>query len=211
MKNFRRIIFVTFLLFASSFLIINLNGCSENSPLSSIILQEPGGGSATPSDFQGYEQSNIGFISILKMEESALNVFQTSLAETLKTVEEFIQADSGGVVKIGLDSLGFCMLRFRAGDLPFDATVSINWNLTEEGKFILEFGPEGVHFNQPVEFMMLYKSARLANVNEEKINLFYYNENTKIWEIQTGKPDRRNKMFRGTINHFSRYALAHSE
>jgi hypothetical protein len=75
----------------------------------------------------------------------------------------------------------------------------------------LEFNPKGLQFNQPVEFKILYKKAKLAKVNEENINLFYYNENLKIWEIQSGKPDIKNKVFKGAISHFSRYALAHSE
>jgi hypothetical protein len=85
-KIIKNIITLAILLILVGSFIINLNGCSESSPISSIIIQDPGGGSTTPSDFQGYEQSDIGLIKILKMEQPTLNIFQNCAAETLKTV-----------------------------------------------------------------------------------------------------------------------------
>jgi len=144
------------------------------------------------------------------MQTDVVQVFQNYLTDNILSVKMLVEADSGGVVKLGLDSLGSCKLKIKSGDLPSDQTIKIQWDMTD-GKFIFEFGPEGLQFNNPVEFKMLYKSAKINEAYEDKINLFFYNENLKIWQVKGGQLDKKNKMFNGEINHFSRYALAHSE
>ena len=80
-----------------------------------------------------------------------------------------------------------------------------------DGKYEIEFEPDGLHFTQPVEFKILYKAAKLTGVDENTLNLFLHNPDMNMWESLGGKADKINKMFRGEITHFSRYALAHAQ
>jgi len=191
-------------------LLISFCGCSKNSPLSQFDEEKQENGFTQTSVIQANAQSDIGQITFLKLQSDVVQVFQNDLTDNILSVEMLVEANSGGVVKLGLDSLGFCMLKFKSGDLPSDQTIKIQWDMTD-GIFVLDFGPEGLQFNNPVEFKMLYKSAKINKVDEDKINLFYYNENLKIWQVMGGKSDKKNKMFKGEIPHFSRYSLAHSE
>lgn len=75
------------------------------------------------------------------------------------------------------------------------------------------FGPSGTVFNKPLTLELSYQGADLNGQPESSLQIYYYNKVTGIWESMGGIVDASGDkvVFYGTINHFSRYALAHSE
>ena len=178
-----------------------ISGCLEDLSLNSLMSEDENG---------EFVVSDIGDIKILKVDPTIIQFIKDNISDSLLNVSQDIPANLTGNIQIGNEYLGFCELNFASGTLDQDVKINMSWDL-KNGKFEVEFGPEGLNFNSPVTLKMFYKLALLEGVDEEKIKLFYYNDEKDIWEVVGGLADVASKLFTCEINHFSRYALAHSE
>ena len=178
-----------------------ISGCLEDLSLNSLLTENEDG---------KFVVSDIGNIIILKVDPTIMQFIKDNISDSLLNVSQDIPANLTGKIQLGNEYLGFCELNFASGTLDQDIKINMSWDL-KKGKFEVEFGPEGLNFNKPVTLNMFYKLAQLEGVEEEKIKLFYYNEEKEIWEVIGGLVDIADKLFTCEINHFSRYALAHSE
>ena len=127
--------------------------------------------------------------------------------------EKLIKANTGGEIKVGNKELGESKIKFDKHALPEDLTIAFQWSAygTFEGMLNnLVFGPHGTQFNKPVKVELSYKTADLQSVDEKKLKVFYFNEETGLWELVGGNVDTRGKKVTARLKHFSRYAVAWS-
>ena len=97
--------------------------------------------------------------------------------------------------------------------MPEDLVISFDWAAsgTLAGMLSsLEFGPHGTQFNNPVKVELSYKMADVKGIDESKLRIFYFNEETGIWELVGGEVDKRGRKVTVYVAHFSRYAVAWS-
>ena len=177
-------------------LILNFAACTNESPVSS----------QQSETVKEVVQSNIGPVRLLQVEEKELALMKgKKFKETKK-----IKAKDGGTLEVGDRHYGKSKITFKKNDLPEDLTISFEWvsGGTFEGKLNdAEFGPHGLVFNSPVEVQLSYKKADLQGFNEKDLKLFYYNEETELWELIGGEVDEKKKIVIGFLDHFSRYAI----
>ena len=127
--------------------------------------------------------------------------------------EKLIKANKGGEIKVGNKKVGESKIKFGKHDLPEDLTIAFQWsaNGTFEGMLNnLVFGPHGAQFNKPVRVELSYKTADLQGIDEKKLKVFYFNEETGLWELIGGDVDKKGKKVIAYLKHFSRYAVAWS-
>ena len=117
--------------------------------------------------------------------------------------------DDGGTISIGDEVHGISKLVFPEDAVGNDVLITFSWESTD----LLEaqFSPHGITFDQPVWIELSYKDADLTGVNEDGLKIYYYNENTGVWEIVGDQIDKTKKVVVGYTNHFSRYAVAFGE
>jgi len=199
MKNLKKFVSTLTSAAFSIGLILNFAACTNESPLSS----------QQPEISAKVVQSNIGTIRLLQLDKKELTLMK---GETFKTFKETkkINAKRGGTIEVGDRSYGKSSIIFKKNDLPKDMTISFEW--TTGGTFQgmlngLEFGPHGLVFNSPVEVQLSYKKADLQGIKEGDLKLFYYNEETELWEFIGGEVDKRDEIVTGFLDHFSRYAI----
>lgn len=121
------------------------------------------------------------------------------------SIQKQISAAKGGVIDLKSDHGSTCSLYFPPNALDQDTLISVQWNT--QG-FISELGPHGLVFNRPVVLKLSYDGANLTSVDEDRLRIWYYNDNTGVWELIGGTVDKKLKTVKGLINHFSIYALA---
>ncbi len=161
-------------------------------------------------------QSNRGAIRILSVDpekRAKQNVLNKSNGlDTLFSVTKFIEKDRGGWVKVGdRKTVGQTKIKFKKNDLPEDLTIKLEWapSNTLEGLLSnIEFGPHGATFNNPVKVELSYLMADLSGVNEENLQVYYFHEDTGVWEYIGGQVNTKKKIVTVYLEHFSRYALA---
>ncbi len=177
-KRFRKL--ATLIL--TAIIIMSLFGCTQNTAVEPIVTES------------GKRQT--GEITFLKSMNPRLSkVFNRS---------QLITAASGGPVQIADDATGISSITFAAGDLSNDLTVEFWWN---SQNFEAVLGPHGSTFNNPVVIRLSYKDADLANVDEEDLRIWYYDENDHMWEPVGQVVNTVEKYVEGTTPHFSIYAL----
>ncbi len=150
-------------------------------------------------------QSDIGPITILQLKQSQREAVSLSKVAGTYSSEKFIKADEGGVVTVGNNDLGYSKIVVDPNDLPGDMTISLQW--ASDGYCEGEFGPHGTKFNNPVKVVLSYKGADLSNIDEDDLQISYYNEDTGTWEVMGGNIDTENKKVTVYLGHFSRYAI----
>jgi len=126
-------------------------------------------------------------------------------------VSKFIKNKSGGKVEVGGKDAGKCKIEFKKNDLPEDMTIEFQWAADGYLEGLLsnvEFGPEGTEFNNPVKVEFSYRLADLGDIDEDDLRVFYYNEDTGEWELIGGEVDKKEKIIRVLLKHFSRYAIS---
>lgn len=132
---------------------------------------------------------------ILKRSLAANKVLDVSAyADTIFT------SAGGGVLSL-LD----VELTFPPNALPADTLVSIN--IPDLAVFENHFGTDGLKFNAPVKVVMSYRDADLTGIQESKITIAWFNQNTGQWNGMPCVLDRINKTVTGYVEHFSAYAL----
>ena len=145
------------------------------------------------------EISETGF-KILKSKSTRLNkVFQKT--------EEIDH--EGGTIKVGDDEHGKSKLVIPENAIDEGDEVSITfwWESTGFLQGGADFSPHGITFNEPVRVELSYKDADLNGVDEDDLEIRYYNEATGQWEFIGNDVDKGKKVVKGTTDHFSRYAI----
>jgi len=196
MKNFKKFVSTLTSAAFSIGLILNFAACTNESPVSS----------QQPEISAKVVQSNIGTIRLLQLNKKELTLMK---GKTFKETKK-IKAKDGGTLEVGDRHYGKSKITFKKNDLPEDLTITFEWvsGGTFEGKLNdAEFGPHGLVFNSPVEVQLSYKKADLKGFEEEDLKLFYYNEETELWEFIGGEVDEKKKIVIGFLDHFSRYAI----
>ena len=156
----------------------NFNACTEQSPLQS-------------------EVPATGF-KMLKSKNTSLNkVFQES---------QVIGAD-GGTIRVGRGAQGFSKLEVPEGALDDDVLITFWWESTGFLEGGADFSPHGTIFNELVRLELSYKDADLTGVDEDDLEIRYYNETTGQWEVIGNEVDKKKKVVVGYTDHFSRYAV----
>ena len=196
MKNFKKFVGTLTSAAFSIGLILNFAACTNESPLSP----------QQPEISANVVQSNIGTVRLLQVDKKQLALMKGKTFSKTKK----IKAKHGGTIKVGSPSHGKSKITFKKNDLPEDMTISFAW--VSGGSFEgmlndLEFGPHGLVFNTPVEVKLSYKKADLQGFNEKDLKLFYYNEETELWELIGGEVDEKKKIVIAFLDHFSRYAI----
>ncbi len=177
-------------------LILNFAACTKESPVSS----------QQPEISAKVVQTNIGTIRLLQVAKKELALMK---GKTFKETKK-IKAKDGGTIEVGDRDNGKSKITFKKNDLPEDLTITFEWASggTFEGKLNnAEFGPHGLVFNSPVEVQLSYKKADLKGFEEEDLKLFYYNEETELWELIGGEVNEKKKIVIVFLEHFSRYAI----
>jgi len=161
-------------------LALNFNACSEQSPLNP-------------------EVSEAGFKMLKSKSMSLKKVFQ----KTKKI------GHHGGTIKVGDESHGKSKLVIPKGALDKGVKVLITfwWESTGFLEGGSDFSPHGTLFNEPVRLELSYKDADLSGVNEDDLEIRYYNETTGQWEFIGNEVDTKKKVVIGYTDHFSRYAI----
>ena len=159
-------------------LAVNFKACSEQSPLNPKV-SEPG-------------------FKMLKSKSTSLNkVYQKS---------EVIGED-GGTIIVGNNWRGISKLEIPAGALDDDVQITFWWESTGFLQGGADFSPHGTTFNLPVRLEISYKDADLNGVDEDDLKLYYYHEDTNIWELIGDQVNKDKKVVIGYTDHFSRYAI----
>ena len=194
MRRFKNSIPALFTLVLMAGLVLNFGGCTQDNPLA-----------PRNSEISGkVAQSNIGTIHMLEVDAKLQSLFKGEVFYA----EEFIKADDGGTVKIGNREVGRSKIKIDEDALPQDMTIS----LRAVGGLMshLEFGPHGTIFNKPVKVELSYKGAALTGIDEDNLQIFYFNQDTGVYEAIESEVDKEHKKVTAYLNHFSRYAVAWS-
>jgi len=102
---------------------------------------------------------------------------------------------------------GKCWLYFPPYAMNQATTITMDWESTGFLEGGAQFSPHGTQFNEPVTIWISYKDADLNGINEQDLKIWYFNEDTGMWELIGDVVDTANKMVGGLLNHFSRYAI----
>jgi len=119
----------------------------------------------------------------------------------------YIPLGAYGWAYVGDYQHGRCWLYFPPYAMNQTTIVTMDWESTGFLQGGAKFSPEGTQFNQPVTVWISYKDADLGGVNEADLKLWYFNENSGMWELIGDVVDTQNKMVGGLLYHFSRYAI----
>jgi len=165
---------------------LNFNACTNQSPVQSFET-----GAATTRA--------PGELKILKSTDLSLGKLFVS--------QKLITVKDGGIVQVGNMMHGVSSLDFKPGDVSDDVTVTFNWESTGLLEGGAQFSPHGIYFNNPVAIKLSYKDADLTGINEATLKIWYFNEATGLWELVASDVHMNGKYIKGTIEHFSRYAI----
>ena len=187
MKSVKKIVKTLTAVVLLTGLAINFNACSEQSPLQS-------------SDDTTSTKRAPGELNILKS-KSGVSLNKLFVQSKLITVA------NGGRIEVGDTVHGKSRLNFKSGDVSQDVLVTFSFESTGLLEGGAEFSPHGTTFNNPVEIRLSYKDADLTGINEEDIQIWYFNEEENVWELIASDVHTGSKYVKGYINHFSRYAI----
>ncbi|MDZ7359125.1 MAG: hypothetical protein ONB46_00150 [candidate division KSB1 bacterium] len=96
-------------------------------------------------------------------------------------------------------------LEVPAGAL--NEALELTFSMPLSDTLTFDMGPHGTQFNLPVSLVFYYGNADLAGVNEARLQVYYYDPSTQIFEAIPTVVDTVNKIVTGYTDHFSRYAL----
>ncbi len=119
----------------------------------------------------------------------------------------YIPRGAYGWVYVGDYEHGRSWLYFPRYAMNQSTFVTMDWESTGFLEGGAQFRPHGIQFNRPVTVWLSYKDADLGDVNEEDLKIWYFNEDTGMWELIGDVVDTVNKMVGGLLHHFSRYAI----
>jgi len=154
--------------------------------------------------------TRFGKIALFYVEDG-VHFDLAKLGENVFYARKYVKAHKGGGLDVGNNEAGKSIIKFKKYDLPKDADIKFEWAASECLEGIvndMQFGPHGIKFNCPVEVCLSYKMADLTDIDEDILQVFYYNEDTDMWELIGGEVDKSKKKVKVHLPHFSRYALA---
>ena len=65
----------------------------------------------------------------------------------------------------------------------------------------------GLNLEKAVTVTLSYSAANVTNINQDLLDIYYYDENKKTWVAMNGKIDKDKKTITFTTTHFSKYAI----
>jgi hypothetical protein len=182
MKRFTRVLLLIFLLV---FVIVYI-GCQSENPFS-------------PSNAEKITRST-----------DQIRFLKSSFLTSNKVFSEkkLITAAEGGYIRVGNEKTGYSSIYFEPGDLNKDAMIKFEWDPHE---YIAELEPHGLAFNNPVELQLSYANIDILDLNEENLKIWYFNEDTRFWELVESEANILEKHVEGYITHFSEYGLGEDD
>lgn len=187
-------------------LALTFSGCSEQTPFE--VDKEDLINSTVNSS--SIIHTNDGPIKLLQMDTQASTLDKGSAEENLFYAEQFMPAKKRDNIRLGNVYYGHSKVTFFRNSIPEDMTIQFQWlaSSTFEGMLNnLEFGPHGTIFKVPVRVQLSYKRADLTGIDETELKVYYFNEDTDLWEFIGGEVDTENKIVIVYLDHFSRYAI----
>lgn len=154
--------------------------------------------------------TRFGKIALFHIEDG-VPFDMVKLGEYMFYAHKFMQRTKGGGIKLGNGECGESKIKFNKYDLPEDTEIKFEWAAGPDMEGVLSdltFGPHGVQFNEPVLVELSYRMADLTGIDESTLQVFYYNEDTQLWELIGGVVDLSKKKITVYLPHFSRYALS---
>lgn len=133
------------------------------------------------------------------------------LGENIFYAHKFMQRTKGGGIKLGNGDTGESKIKINKHALPEDTDIKFEWAAGPAMEGVLSdltFGPHGTQFIEPVKVELSYKMADLTGIDESTLQVFYFNEDTGLWELIGGEVDLSKKRITVYLPHFSRYALS---
>jgi len=70
-----------------------------------------------------------------------------------------------------------------------------------------EAGTSGLNLQKSVTVTLSYSAANIAGINEDLLDVYYYNETTKTWVPMKGTVNKNNNTITFTTTHLSKYAI----
>lgn len=185
---------------------LGLNACNSQSPFGT------GGeeSAAIAANNGSVMHTASGAVNRLRMDPQASALLKASAADSLFRTTQFMPAIKRGNIRLGNTYYGHSKVTFFRKSLQEDATIQFEWlaSSTFEGMLNnMEFGPHGATFPVPVRVQLSYKKADLTGVDETALQVYYFNEETGLWELIGGEVDTENKLIIVYLKHFSRYAI----
>ncbi len=161
-----------------------------------------------------YTPSTAGEIHLLKVDHAAVgDLLLESFSNKRNQFQKYVAADREGLIQFGLGNKMQSTLWIPKNALPADAMVEVNIEpdfYVDHDMLTYRFSPHRTTFQKPVTFIASYALADLDGVDEDKLGVYYFNEETRLWEFVGGLVDKVNKTITVELYHFSLYAIAHS-
>ncbi|GAB4333076.1 MAG: hypothetical protein Kow0037_11200 [Calditrichia bacterium] len=142
-------------------------------------------------------------ITLTNSQMKFLHPQQQSFKRPFYTAQWITKAD-GGLLRSGDEYSGISGIKFYPNALPQDTLIEFSWD--SQG-FLTDLAPHGIWFNNTVILRLSYKEADLTNINEDNLRIWYFNEETNLWELVGGTVNKDKKYVQTEIQHFSRYAI----
>lgn len=154
--------------------------------------------------------TRFGKIALFHMEDGV--PFEiVKLGEYMFYAEQFVKRQKGGGIKLGNAECGESKIKINKHALLEDTEIKFEWAAGPAMEGVLgdlTFGPHGTQFIEPVLVELSYRMADLTGIDESTLQVFYYNEDTQLWELIGGVVDISKKKITVYLPHFSRYALS---
>ena len=115
--------------------------------------------------------------------------------------EKVIKAKDGGTLTLNRHTIVI-----PPGALERDTRISIAQPMP--GYVLGDFGPDGIHFNKPVELSMTYQFLDLRGIAEDRLTIYWLNPETGTWFDLLAHVDRETQTVTLEVDHYSRYALS---
>ncbi len=125
-----------------------------------------------------------------------------------------IKADKDLKLEVGDANIGKSKVEFKKNDFSHSGTLFLNWaeNDVYEGEVgALDPRLEEQPFDNAVKIKMSFLRADLADVDEESISLYMFDEATQTWEALATKLKQDKRELESTINRFGKIAVLHEE
>ncbi|MCA9735300.1 MAG: hypothetical protein H6696_15340 [Deferribacteres bacterium] len=147
--------------------------------------------------------------AIVTCEKDELKVVKSKKSKKLYSSQWNVPRNAKGWTYSGDDRNGKAWLYFPLESVSQDESVTIDLELDGllRGGIEVELSPHGLQFENTVTAMISYAKFDLGTIDENKLRIWYWNENLQLWEMVKGYVDTENKLVVGSLEHFSRYAI----
>ena len=222
MKNFKTILASLSTAALMTAMALSFNACSEQTPFDAGQVATADAGEIAAADVSTQPVLDDGPLSQeqlngitapqekIQIAEKDFKVLKSLSGVSLQkrfVTKWYVPLGASGWAYVGSKHHGRCWLYFPPYAMNQTTIVTMDWESTGFLEGGAEFSPQETQFNQPVTVWISYKDADLDGINEEDLKIWYFNEDTGMWEVIGDVVDTKNKMVGGLLNHFSRYAI----